>query len=129
MKTKANTLIEDGQDIKVKNIVLGDDISIKKDGNDNLQIENQIEGIVLKDGYDHIFSITDEAFNLVYDVTNLLHISNTGVRVKIPLYFLPHTTAERPTAGVFEGAVIYDSTLKKCILYNGTAWVNLMEQP
>lgn len=34
-----------------------------------------------------------------------------------------YTTALRPTA--YEGTIIYDSTLKKCILYNGTAWVNL----
>jgi hypothetical protein len=35
-----------------------------------------------------------------------------------------YTTAERPTEP-FEGSIIYDSTLQKCILWNGTAWVNL----
>ena len=36
------------------------------------------------------------------------------------------STLARPTNGSqLEGAVIYDSTLKKCILWNGTAWVNL----
>ena len=34
------------------------------------------------------------------------------------------TTIERPSP-LKEGVIIYDSTLKKCILYNGTAWVNL----
>lgn len=34
-----------------------------------------------------------------------------------------YLTANRPTVG--EGCIIYDSTLKKCILYNNTVWVNL----
>jgi len=34
-----------------------------------------------------------------------------------------YPTASRPTAG--ESAIIYDTDLKKCILWNGTAWVNL----
>lgn len=43
----------------------------------------------------------------------------SGANLVLPTY----TTALRPTAA--EGMIIYDSTLKKCILYNGTAWVNL----
>lgn len=34
------------------------------------------------------------------------------------------TTANRP-ASTNEGKVLYDSTLKKCILWNGSAWTNL----
>ena len=45
------------------------------------------------------------------------------------LYYYPlrlsiYDTSSRP-ASASEGAVLYDSTLKKCILYNGNAWVNL----
>lgn len=32
-------------------------------------------------------------------------------------------TSSRPTGR--QGAIIYDISLKKCILWNGTAWVNL----
>ena len=41
-----------------------------------------------------------------------------------PLFIPQYPTVERPTT-MSEGAIIYDSTLKKCILWNGTAWVNL----
>ncbi len=41
--------------------------------------------------------------------------------VKFPSY----SSAERPTLSGQVGAVIYDSTLGKLILSNGTAWVNL----
>ena len=41
-----------------------------------------------------------------------------------PIYFSKYSTASRPT-NIGEGAVIYDIALKKCILWNGTAWVNL----
>ena len=39
-------------------------------------------------------------------------------------FSLPNTTTEARPTGV-ESMIFYDSTLKKCILYNGTAWVNL----
>lgn len=60
--------------------------------------------------------ITDEGF--VIDCLGGLTIVD-GI-----LYLPMHTTALRPTEA-YEGGIIYDSTLKKCILYNGTAWVNL----
>ena len=41
--------------------------------------------------------------------------------VKFPTY----SSAERPTLSGQVGAVIYDTTLAKLILYNGTDWVNL----
>ena len=39
--------------------------------------------------------------------------------------FPSYSSAERPTLSGQVGAVIYDSTLGKLILWNGTAWVNL----
>ena len=62
------------------------------------------------------FYLNDEGF--VFNAPNGIHINASA------LYFAFYTTALRPT-GIGEGAVIYDITLKKCILYNGTAWVNL----
>ena len=48
------------------------------------------------------------------------YIVTAQAELKLPSY----TSALRPTSQD-EGSIIYDSTLKKCILYNGTAWVNL----
>ena len=62
------------------------------------------------------FTLDDAGFN--FNVPNGVQLINTS------FYFSPYTTALRPTSPG-EGAVIYDNTLKKCILYNGTAWVNL----
>lgn len=44
--------------------------------------------------------------------------------IYFPLSLAKYTTAEIPQ-DVYEGSIIYDSTRKKCILWNGTAWVNL----
>ena len=77
-----------------------------------LYARNQIDFVTDQYGS---FYINDEGF--VFNVP-------TGVKLDTaPLYFGFYTTALRPSVG--EGAVIYDITLKKCILYNGTAWVNL----
>lgn len=130
MKTKANTLIEDGQDVKVKNIttenifIEGNSISIKKDDDGHLEIENQSEGIILKDGYDDDIRISDEGIIFVLGGEQRLNVTNTEAFFKSSIRFASYTTALRPIY-INEGAVIYDSTLKKCILYNGTAWVNL----
>lgn len=48
---------------------------------------------------------------------------DTSIQCVSPLTLSSHSTAQRPTT--LEGSIIYDTTLKKCILYNGTAWVNL----
>ena len=134
MKTKTNTLIEDGQNIKVKSVETDSIVgSNSKDLisydliNNILQVGNNdfyISGIgiysistisINTETYGNI-QINDEGFT--FNVTNGVYLNET------PFYFSPYTTAERPSnAG--EGAVIYDSTLKKCILYNGIAWVNL----
>lgn len=39
--------------------------------------------------------------------------------------FPNYSTANRPTISGVIGVVIYDSDLKKTILWNGTTWVNL----
>jgi len=130
MKTKANTLIEDGQDIKVKSIStdeihLGDDSnSIKRDSG-YTQIENKDAGIRLKDDFGNTLIINDEGYKLyVSGEKKIFSIDSSEAFFDVIVTFPAFTTALRPTYAD-EGAVIYDSTLKKCILYNGTAWVNL----
>ena len=130
MKTKANTLIEEGQDIKVKSVETDeivfeyDFIFIKEDDSDNIQIENKVEGIFLVDGYNHKFTINDEGYVFRRQYDDLLVIDNDRASFYLPVQLPAYTTALRPSV-ISEGSVIYDSTLKKCILYNGTAWVNL----
>lgn len=65
----------------------------------------------------------DNVINFQIQGNPILQIIETDVLFEKPLILKHYTTVERPTSS--EGAVIYDSTLKKCILYNGTAWVNL----
>lgn len=83
-------------------------------GTENIKVKNiETENIVF--GNEVVFSFSDD---------DKIIFNKDGAIFGFPLYFSPHTTASRPTTPS-EGAVIYDSTLKKCILYNGTAWVNL----
>ncbi len=132
MKTKANTLIEDGQDInansvKTDSIIASDSRNLIKYvvGSRELQIGEQSVTEYLS-----LFAIQEISFNNVYgsvmlgDVGFTISASNGMALSNTPFYFSDYSTASRPT-GINEGAVIYDSTLKKCILYNGTAWVNL----
>lgn len=67
---------------------------------------------------------------------NIIQFSATGINFNANPYnsikfFSPFELSDYPTnsrpstSTLAEGAIIYDSTLKKCILYNGTAWVNL----
>lgn len=117
------------EDIKVKNIVtenivFGDyDAFIKQDNNNNTQIENTNEGIRLVNAYGFEIYMADDGFVFLQDNSPLIGIHSDELTYHIPICVSPYTTAERPLAN--EGTVIYDSTLKKCILYNGTAWVNL----
>ena len=88
-------------------------------------IESQLGPLRLKDGYENSFLMSTDGFFLASGNEILLTIDNTGAYFNRPVYFRQYTTALRPTEDIYEGEVIYDSTLKKCILYNGTAWVNL----
>ncbi len=123
------------EDIKVKNIITENLLFnvdpdknpyqyIAVDDSQNIIIENLTEGIILKDGYEHNFIISDEGFRFSYNDEPSLLLMNSSASFFFPVYFSPYTTALRPTS-ISEGAVIYDSTLKKCILWNGTAWINL----
>ena len=113
------------EDIKVKKIRLEyNTIYIEKEADGYLHIINQIEGIYLETGYGSQVVIDDGGFNVLINNEELTVITNNGSLFKVPVYFSPYTTALRPTSAT-EGAVIYDSILKKCILWNGTAWVNL----
>lgn len=72
-------------------------------------------------------SIGDDDYTM-FKIQNveILGMNEAGLYVYKPLSLSSYTTALRPsTSMVSEGAIIYDSTLKKCILNNGTAWVNL----
>ena len=133
MKTKANILIEDGQDIKVESVIT--DFISSSDGKRLLDYDKNSNtfGLIGDAEIDDVFIYALEDFvihssthggfqlngnGLVFAVYNGVHLSDTQFS------FSPYTTALRPTSAS-EGAVIYDSTLKKCILYNGTDWVNL----
>lgn len=153
MKTKANTVIEDGQDISVdtikcKTFQVGelskiyetpsgsvinfentlDDLRLTLVNGDGLRINyDQIKlagsEIVLDVAGDTVvFDDVGITFN-IYPVFSIGASFNNDVSVNKRLTIGSYTTAERPTAN--EGTIIYDSTLKKCILYNGTSWVNL----
>ena len=88
-------------------------------------IESQLGPLLLKDGYENSFQMSADGFILASGNEILLTIDTGGAYFDKPVYFPQYTTALRPTENLYEGGVIYDSTLKKCILYNGTAWVNL----
>ena len=49
---------------------------------------------------------------------------NRNVEFENAFIILPSYNSEQRPIGV-ESMIIYESTLKKCILFNGTAWVNL----
>ena len=99
---------------ELKLITLGDNVNDIFDAYANEQIRFVVD-------YYGSFSLDDEGFN----------ITANDVSINSPLFRLINTrlrlgkfsTLDRPSG--FEGDVIYDSTLKKCILHNGTAWVNL----
>lgn len=113
MKTKANTLIEDGQDVVVKDIKVTGSMRVSS----MALIENMDEpGNNIYVGDDYIgFTVNhNEIFGLAQGVLS----------ASKPIRLAQYETAQRPTP-VNAGDVIYDITLKKCILYNGTAWVNL----
>ena len=133
MKTKTNTLIEDGQDIKVDRVKT--DIIDASDYNKALLSYDGNNGRLKVGSYDNskteIYANEDIGFlseaygNFSLDDTGLVFFVPIGIYLtNTPFHFSTYSTASRPT-GVNEGAVIYDETLKKCILYNGTAWVNL----
>jgi len=89
-------------------------------------LDNGTENIKVKNIETENFNI-DAEFNFTDDDEDLISFTTKEAYFYIPISFPLYTTAERPT--VYEGAVIYDKTLKKCILYNGTDWVNLDGTP
>ena len=96
-------------------------------------LDNGTEDIKVKSVKSNVIYSIDEEMSFISESFGSLVIDDTGFNFNTPsgvhlydtnFYFSPYTTALRPTFKS-EGAVIYDSTLKKCILYNGSAWVNL----
>ena len=67
------------------------------------------------------------AFDLMSGDSVVLSIASSGASAGFRFQFKNYETASRPsiTPSTGAGSVIYDSTLGKLILWNGTAWVNL----
>ena len=86
-------------------------------------LDNGTENIKVKSVKNDNIIIGDE-FVCSFDGGDKITFNNDGAFFQITIYFPHYMTTSRPSTNS-EGAVIYDSTLKKCILYNGTAWVNL----
>ena len=87
-------------------------------------LDNGTENIKVKSlETDNIF-IENEFVFLVGGDDKITFNNNGAFFSGFPFYLPDYSTASRP-ATMSAGAVIYDSTLKKCILWNGTAWVNL----
>ena len=64
--------------------------------------------------------------SLMVGTETTLSLSTVSAKFSVVVQFGSYTTAARPElAGSNAGSVIYDSTLGKLILWNGTAWVNL----
>lgn len=73
-----------------------------------------------------LYSKVDEEQNPKF--RKLLGVDTWSPELTIGTHEIPvsrSTTEARPTVHLTEGRIHYDSTLKKCILWNGTAWVNL----
>lgn len=94
-------------------------------------LDNGTESIKVKEiATDKITANTTSAITVTKGLvigqtgTHILSVSggaSFGGYVQFPTY----PTVARPTVSGQVGAVIYDSTLGKLILWNGTAWVNL----
>lgn len=84
----------------------------------NSQLAIRTAGTVLTIGG---LPVTEE---LVIQAETINLQTELGVNITGVVALSGFTTAERPTT-VYEGTILYDQTIKKCILYNGTDWVNL----
>lgn len=127
---RLNDLLSGKEKIKVDSIesagdiTVADSVLITIDGGNNARFMGTTEGVCLVDAYDNILTINDSGLSFNWGETiAVFTCDNSEFRMYKPLTLKGYTTALRPAA--YEGSIIYDSTLKKCILYNGTAWVNL----
>ena len=91
------------------------------DSNNNITIGSAIGGAP-----DYIQSNGGLEFISAGDVV-VAQLYDYQVSVNRVLTFANYTTIGRPQleAGTYTGSVLYDTTLGKLILWNGTAWVNL----
>ena len=123
-------LAKGGEDINSFELFANEDLRFQTQDfgkfylNDEGFVINVPNAINLIGTFNNTFTISDEGFSFSTPSEDLLQLWSGSAYFKIPIIFSPYTTALRPE-NMLEGAVIYDSTLKKCILYNGTAWVNL----
>lgn len=93
-------------------------------------LDNGTENIKVKELVANKITAVTSAITNEYDdlvVNGLLDIKGSVSLLRV-LSLGRYPTVQRPATGV-EGSIIYDSTLKKCILWNGTAWVNLDGSP
>jgi len=78
-------------------------------GTENIKVKKVVTNDIESIG----FYVSDDGATFTRDVS----FENSFI-------FLPAYASEHRPIGVVS-MIIYDSTLKKCILYNGTDWVNL----
>jgi len=92
-------------------------------GTEDIKVKKIVTDFIIGT-YGYSCTIDEEGITFQHNDDYLLNVNAAGTYFYSPIRFSLYTTELRPT-DLVEGAVIYDSTLKKCILYNGTAWVNL----
>lgn len=106
-------------------ITVADNVRITVDGGNNALFVGTQAGVHLVDAFGNELILNDDGLTFAWAGTTDVFTCNFDVFALFkPLILVNYTTAQRPAAPN-DGTIIYDSTLKKCILWNGTAWVNL----
>lgn len=108
------------EDIKVKELVVNGTLKVRGgDDSINITIGSMIEGHP-----DYIKS--NHGLDLMVGEVAVASLITSRLALNRVLNFAKYPTIERPSLlESYAGSVIYDSTLGKLILWNGTAWVNL----
>lgn len=117
------------------NLVNPTSANVKIDGNIIKGATNAFNTIINASGTPNVISTNNKVNNIVSGNYAVLHSSATPASTKIDDYYVngkftyPLTkglTWQRPTGEPdLEGFEFYDSQIKKKIIYNGTAWVNV----
>ena len=108
------------ENIKVKGLVVKGVLIVKGGGSsDNIKI-----GSTGGTHPDYIKS--DGGLDLMVGDVAVANLTIHWLALDRVLRFAKYSTIERPSLlETYDGSVIYDTTLGKLILWNGTAWVNL----
>ncbi len=108
------------ENIKVKELVVNGTL-IVKGGNQSINIT-----IGSTEGSHPDYIKSDYGFDLMVGEVAVASLIASSLSLNRALNFASYPTIERPSLlESYAGSVIYDSTLGKLILWNGTAWVNL----